>query len=488
MRKLHNLYGFYLAIGWVIVAPVAAFADEVTITLTPEIAYVDTVVNVDTTTAYTITTTTGPRTEVVDSVTVERVAWVDSWITLYRGIAVESGTVIRQDDDSNHNPQTNYFASALSGTLTPDTYTIRATSYDYVVAGQRPIGTYTLSSNLINLPDTNTATVDTGTVGSNNQTTTDTSTTTSDTSTATPTNTTEPSSPVPSQPQETVSIPTIPPSTTPNLQPIVIDINPEPISTIPPQIPEPLSTEPVVPEDIPLISEPSIEETLLPLIPEPTQENQLEEPLETPIVETEPITQIEENLEPITVAELETLVENLDMGGVVTAEDSVEILDALSQDGEITQTEVNNLSEQLSTDGTFTDSERELVAEALIESAEGQAVTVEAIAEAGITLADLPPSTPVEVRQDANGNEVIVIAEVAAALVILESPVELLSTIFSDPAQALLAISSIGADMSDEERSESEQTIVAAVIVGGIAVQSATTAALAGSVSYRRRL
>ena len=486
MRKLHNLYGFYLAIGWVVVAPVAAFADEVTITLTPEIAYVDTVVNVDTTTAYVITTTTGPRTEVVDSVTVERVAWVDSWITLYRGVAIDSGTVIAQDDDSNHNTQTNFYASRLAGTLTPDTYTIRATSYDFIVANQRPIGTYTLSSNLINLPDTNTATVDTGTATGNNQTITDTSTTTTDTSTATPTNTTEPLTPVPSQPQETVSVPVVPPSLPP--QPIVIDINPEPISTIPPQIPEPQLTEPVVLQDTPPVSVPAIEETLLPLIPEPTQENQLEEPFETPIVETEPITQIEENLEPITVAELETLVENLDMGGVVTAQDSVEILEALSQDGEITQTEVNNLSEQLSTDGTFTESERELVAEALIESAEGQAVTVEAIAEAGITLADLPPSTPVEVRQDANGNEVIVIAEVAAALVILESPVELLSTIFSDPAQALLAISSIGADMSDEERSESEQTIVTAVIVTGIAVQSATTAALAGSVSYRRRL
>ena len=486
MRKLHNLYGFYLAIGWVIVAPVAAFADEVTITLTPEIAYVDTVVNVDTTTAYVITTTTGPRFEIVNNQTVERVAWVDAWLTLYRGVAIESGTVIRQDDDSNHNSQNNYFAASLSGTLTPDTYTIRATSYDFIVANQRPIGTYTLNSNLINLPDTNTATVDTGTVGGNNQTTTDTPTTTTDTSTTVPTNTTEPSSPVPSQPQETVSIPTIPPSPTPN--PIETYTEPAPITTI--QQPEQQSPVGLVLESevlVPVV-EPLIEENLeLPTLgTEP--ENQLEEPLDTPIVNEEPITQIEENLEPITVAELETLVENLDMGGVVTAQDSIEILEALSQDGQITQTEVNNLSEQLSTDGTFTESERELVAEALIESAEGQAVTVEAITEAGITLADLPPSTPVELRQDANGNEVIVIAEVAAALVILESPVELLSTIFSDPAQALLAISSIGADMSDEERSESEQTIVAAVIVTGIAVQSATTAALAGSVSYRRRL
>jgi len=442
-------------VGWLILTPLVSYADEITINLTPEIAFVDTVVQVETTTAYTITTTTGPRTEVVNSVTVEREAWVDSWISLYRGVAVEGGTVIAQDDDSNHNTQTNYYASRLSGTLTPDTYTIRATSYDFIVANQRPIGTYTLSSNLIDLPE---PIVEEPVV--------------------------VPPVSIVVQPVLTpeIVIPYIPP------QIIVIDTSPEPITTIEQPTQQPIG-EVVLDSEVPVpVVEPSVPENPEQLIPVIEPESQSEEPIDTPIVNEEPNTPSEENQGPITVAELETLVDNLVMGGVVTSQDSVQILDALSQDGEITQTEVNNLSEQLSTDGTFTESERELVAEALIESAEGQAVTVEAIAEAGITLADLPPSTPVEVRQDSNGNEVIVIAEVAAALVILESPVELLSTIFSDPAQALLAISSIGADMSDEERSESEQTIVAAVIVSGIAVQSATTAALAGSVSYRRRL
>jgi hypothetical protein len=42
--------------------------------------------------------------------------------------------------------------------------------------------------------------------------------------------------------------------------------------------------------------------------------------------------------------------------------------------------------------------------------------------------------------------------------------------------------------MSTEERKESEKTIVAAVIVGGIATQSAlTVAASAGTVAYRRK-
>jgi hypothetical protein len=123
--------------------------------------------------------------------------------------------------------------------------------------------------------------------------------------------------------------------------------------------------------------------------------------------------------------------------------------------------------------------ERQAIAENIIEeaAASGEAVTVEAIQEAGLTYEDLPPETPVEIRQDENGNEVVITAEVAAALVLLESPAELISAIFDDPGQALLAIASIGADMSDEERTESEQIIVASVIAGQAAVTAAGMAA-----------
>jgi hypothetical protein len=128
-----------------------------------------------------------------------------------------------------------------------------------------------------------------------------------------------------------------------------------------------------------------------------------------------------------------------------------------------------------------TPEERAEVAEALIEAADGEPVTAEAIQEAGLTYEDLPPDTPVEVRQDENGNEVVITAEVAAALVVLESPAALVEAIFTDPAQALLAIASIGADMSDEEREESEKIIVASVIAGQAAVTAASAAA-----AYRR--
>ena len=119
--------------------------------------------------------------------------------------------------------------------------------------------------------------------------------------------------------------------------------------------------------------------------------------------------------------------------------------------------------------------------EALIAAADGEAVTAEAIAEAGLTYADLPPETPVEVRTDENGNEVIITAEVAAALQVLESPSELIGALFSDPGQVLLALGSIGADMSPQEREEAQKMVVATVIAGGAAMNAAAVAAASTS-------
>jgi len=131
-----------------------------------------------------------------------------------------------------------------------------------------------------------------------------------------------------------------------------------------------------------------------------------------------------------------------------------------------------------------TPEERAAVAEAIIEAAQGEPVTAQAIQDAGLTYEDLPPDTPVEVRQDENGNEVVITAEVAAALVVLENPAALVEAIFTDPAQALLALASIGADMSEEERAESEKIIVASVIAGQAAVNAA---GMAGAAAYRRK-
>ena len=131
----------------------------------------------------------------------------------------------------------------------------------------------------------------------------------------------------------------------------------------------------------------------------------------------------------------------------------------------------------MSADGKLTEAEKDLVAEALIESvAPGETLTKEQIQDAGIEYKDLPATTPVEVRQDENGNEIVIIAEVAAALELIADPGALVSAIFDDPAQALLAVASLGADMSDEEREEAEKMVLATVVAGQ-AVAAAVTAA-----------
>ena len=151
----------------------------------------------------------------------------------------------------------------------------------------------------------------------------------------------------------------------------------------------------------------------------------------------------------------------------MSSADAEKILDALNADGEITKDEVNNLSDALAADGKLTEAEKDLVAEALIESvAPGENLTKEQIQDAGIEYKDLPPETPVEVRQDENGNEIVIIAEVAAALELVSDPGALVDALFNDPAQALLALTSLGADMSEEEREEAEKMVLATVVVG----------------------
>jgi len=250
------------------------------------------------------------------------------------------------------------------------------------------------------------------------------------------------------------------------IDPVVSPPVVEPVT--PPPIPEPPTYEPPVVEPEPPVVEP---------------EPPIEEP-EPPVVEPEPPTPVEEP--PIVIDEPPVVVEE----PPVEAEEPPAVVEEPPVVQEVVQEEAPTPVEEppLVADEDSTEEEKKIIAEALIEAADGQAVTAEAIAEAGLTYADLPPETPVQVRQDENGNEVVITAEIAAALVVLENPAELVKAIFTDPAQALLALGSIGVDMSPEERKESEKTIVAAIIVGGIATQSAlTVAASAGTVGYRRK-
>jgi len=115
-------------------------------------------------------------------------------------------------------------------------------------------------------------------------------------------------------------------------------------------------------------------------------------------------------------------------GGLTEAEAEF-ITEMLSADGEITTAEIVNLSEALNEDGKFTLTEKDLVADVLVTSAEGAPVEAGAIEAAGLEYRDLPPLIPVEVREDASGNPVVITAEVASALLVLESPAALLDAV-----------------------------------------------------------
>ena len=178
--------------------------------------------------------------------------------------------------------------------------------------------------------------------------------------------------------------------------------------------------------------------------------------------------------------------ESLSEGGLTEAEAEF-ITEMLSADGEITTAEVVNLSEALSEDGKFTLAEKDLVADVLVESAEGAPVTAANIEAAGLEYRDLPPTIPVEVREDANGNPVVIQAEVASALLVLESPAALAGAIAAcfNPDEAIegltekqkcelgKALLNMGADMSIPEREKAEDIVVVTIIAGQLIVATA---------------
>jgi len=266
-----------------------------------------------------------------------------------------------------------------------------------------------------------------------------------------------------------------------------------------PEVQEPQSAPQPQPEPI-FVEVPDFQPKPVEQLPEPSPDEPVQEETQpTPEPETEPEQDSEDVLEPspepeltpddsseISLEEQDSIVNDLTDDGQISDSDAEAILESLDADGETTQEEVVNLAETLAEDGVLTEAERDLIAEALIASADGEAVTAEAIAEAGLEYSDLPPETPVEVRQDENGNQVIITAEVASALQLLESPAALISGIFScitpqdvtaelteqQKCEVLAALANIGADMSPEEREEATKMVVATVIASGAALNA----------------
>lgn len=158
-----------------------------------------------------------------------------------------------------------------------------------------------------------------------------------------------------------------------------------------------------------------------------------------------------------------------------------------SQDNDtITTEDIQNAVEEFLNDGTLTPEEKSQIADLLIEASDGEPVSAADIQAAGLEYRDLPAATPVEVREDANGNPVVITAEVASALLTLESPAAFIGGIAAcinpdeeieglteeQKCEVLKALANIGADMSPQERQKAKEVLVAAVLVGQIIVGS----------------
>lgn len=117
--------------------------------------------------------------------------------------------------------------------------------------------------------------------------------------------------------------------------------------------------------------------------------------------------------------------------------------------------------------------EKAVVVEALVANLKpGESISAAEVKASGVSYADLPPSTPVEVRVSESGEPLVITAEVAAQVELVSDPGALLEAALTDPGAALAALGSIGADMTPEERKEATNMVVATVVATGAALNA----------------
>lgn len=165
----------------------------------------------------------------------------------------------------------------------------------------------------------------------------------------------------------------------------------------------------------------------------------------------------------ITDAEIDTFIESFTESGVISDIETEQLINTFLGDGFISEDEVSGLSDSLTEDGVLTEDEKELLVDVILEQADGNAISTELIDELGLDYEDLPDDQPVMLD-----NGVVLFAEVADALEIFENPSEILGAVFTDPGKALTAVANIGADMTPEQREESQTVVVASIIVGQV--------------------
>ena len=150
---------------------------------------------------------------------------------------------------------------------------------------------------------------------------------------------------------------------------------------------------------------------------------------------------------------------------------------AAEEEAKAEDEELNEILEDAKDGKELTEEQKDVVVAALIEDLKpGESISAAEVQASGVSYADLPPETPVELRTDENGNALIITAEVAANIELVQDPGALLTAAFTDPGAALAALGSIGADMTEEEREEATDMVVATVVATGAAINAAAVA------------
>ena len=102
--------------------------------------------------------------------------------------------------------------------------------------------------------------------------------------------------------------------------------------------------------------------------------------------------------------------------------------------------ELKEILEEAKDGKELTEEQKEVLVEALLEELKpGESISAAQVQASGVSYADLPPETPIEVRTDENGNALVITAEVAANIELVEDPGALVEAIFTDPGAALAA-------------------------------------------------
>jgi hypothetical protein len=158
-------------------------------------------------------------------------------------------------------------------------------------------------------------------------------------------------------------------------------------------------------------------------------------------------------------------------------EKELEQAEAEEEKAQAEEEKLNEILEEAKDGKELTEDQKEVVVEALVANLKaGESISAAEVKASGVSYADLPPSTPVEVRTDESGNPLVITAEVAANVELVQDPGALLEAAFTDPGAALAALGSIGADMTEEEREEATDMVIATVVAAGAAINAAAVA------------